>query len=474
MKFGTPTIITSRHLIYAGVIGASVIGAALLFLPSPYNLAPFGLLVAGFFVVMTFKYPMFGVYFYMLVYFFKPQELFPSPIPYERIIALLVLAAMVIHIAVNEKKFDIYQMDKAFLAFLAACFLSIPLAGHITLGWEVFFEFFKVFLVYLFMTRIANTPRRFKAIVWLYMLSLAFVAGTAFYNYYSGNFSVRMGIQRAHGMEHGAYTDPNSVANSLVLGIPFLYYMISHYRRTVVRASLAAIFVLCLWTIIITGSRGGMLGALVLAVVLAFNSRHKALASVGAVVALLVVAIIMPQQYKDRFLSITDFTSDSSAAVSAYGRIEGLLLGIQFFTEMPITGAGIGNFPWKNLYHGSGKWLDAHNLPGKLIGELGLLGILTFSFFIYALIRGIRQVRFKYREKDWPDDFYSTVVQAVKVSLIMLFFQGLFGHNLYRFNWYIFAGFVLIVLNIIRQRSESETAQMKEIASTTGQFVPKR
>ena len=455
----TRTIITGTHLVYAAMAAISVMGAGVLLLPFPYYLIPFAVIGATAFVVATFKHPFFGVCTYMLIYFFKPQEFFPANIPYERGIALVVLATLFIHIAVREKKLEVSRMDKAIVAFMGACFLSIPLSGHIALGWEEFFELFKVFLVYIFMSRIANTPGRLRIVIWMYMISIAFIAATAFYNYYTGNFVVAMGIQRARGMAHGAYADANSLANSLVLGIPFLYYMMRHYRRPLIRLLLLGSIGLCLWTIIITGSRGGMLGALAVIGILAWFSKHRTFAVVAAMVAVIPMIVIMPQQYKDRFMSIVDIGGDSAAAVSARGRIEGILLGAQFFYENPLTGAGIGNFPWKNFYHGNGIWLDAHNLPGKLIGELGLLGVLSFSWLIYAFIMGVRQIRFKYRERDWPDDFNTVTIDAIKVSFAMLFFQGLWGHNLYRFNWYIFAGFVWIISSLVAQRLKSEEVQ---------------
>ncbi len=41
-----------------------------------------------------------------------------------------------------------------------------------------------------------------------------------------GHFQTTMGIQRAVGLEKGsAYGDPNSMAATLILGMPFMYYL---------------------------------------------------------------------------------------------------------------------------------------------------------------------------------------------------------------------------------------------------------
>ena len=150
-------------------------------------------------------------------------------------------------------------------------------AGDIGRAWDSFFEFFKVFLVYFFVSRIANTPKRMNAIVWLYLLSLGLVAGYSIQNYYAGHFIIRMGIQRAVGLggTEGNYSDPNSLSNTLVLGLPFLFFMARYYKTRLKKLLLYGILPMVLWTIVLTGSRGGMIGVIFVSLFIAFSSRHN-------------------------------------------------------------------------------------------------------------------------------------------------------------------------------------------------------
>ncbi|HKK21403.1 MAG TPA: hypothetical protein VJ983_08030, partial [candidate division Zixibacteria bacterium] len=303
MATKTPTFVTGKHLIWVVVVLFTIITGFFTWLNPPYSLIPIGLILGVAFVATVLRYPMVGVYLYMIIFFFEPNQLFGISFPFERIIALALITILLIHIAFFQKSFQLFPMDKAYTAFVFVCFLSVMFAGDLGLAWDSFFEFLKVFLVYLFVSRIANTPKRMNSIIWLYLLSLGFIAGNSIYNYYSGNFIVRMGIQRAVGIggTEGTYSDPNSLANTIVLGLPFLFFVARYYRSKLTKLLLYGILLMTLWTVVLTGSRGGMLGVIFVSLFIAFSSKHKVLTAIIAVFIIVSVAAVMPEQYKERF-----------------------------------------------------------------------------------------------------------------------------------------------------------------------------
>ena len=268
-----------------------------------------------------------------------------------------------------------------------------------------------------------------------------------------------MGITRAVGLAgaEGAYSDPNSVANSLVLGIPFFFFLIKYYKSTLVKILLVSSLGITFWTIIITGSRGGMVGVILVAMLLAYTTKYRTISIVGAFAMLAIFIAFMPSQDRERFATIFKIyeKDNTGAAESAQGRIDGLVKGFVFMTQKPIFGCGIGSFKWENR-HQYGIWLDAHNLLGKLMGELGIMGLLTFGFFLYVLFKTIQMLKYLYHKYKWEYNFERALIDAVLYSLIMLLFQGLIGHNLFRFNWYINACFVVIITTIVNDRIEQE------------------
>ncbi len=455
METKTPTFVTGKHLIWVVVVLFTVISGLFTWLDPPYSLIPIGFILGVAFVVTIVKFPMVGVYLYMIIFFFEPNILFGITFPFERIVALALIVVLFIHIAFFQKGFQLFPLDKAYFAFVLVCLISVMFAGDIGRAWDSFFEFFKVFLVYFFVSRIANTPKRMNAIVWLYLLSLGFVAGYSIYNYYAGHFIIRMGIQRAVGLggTEGNYSDPNSLSNTLVLGLPFLFFMARYYKTRLKKLLLYGILPMVLWTIVLTGSRGGMIGVIFVSLFIAFSSRHKLVTAVISIFVMVAVAAVMPEQYKARFMTVfhVEDKDKTGAAESAQGRINGLIWGLKFLVERPLTGVGIGNFRWAYRMQG-GIWLDAHNLIGKLAGELGLPGITTFVYFLIIYFKSLKRVKLKYLEQEWDDDIYTFLLKALKVSMITLLFQGFFGHNLYRYNWYIYACFLVMIIQITNRR----------------------
>lgn len=443
-------IITGKTVFGFFIVLTSLLCGAGLWLDFPYNLIPFAVIAGGLFVYLVFKRPMVGVYLYMIIFFFKPNEIWAIPVPYERIIALIIIAVLILYIGFKEKRFELYPLDKALLAFTGVCFLSIMVAGDIELAQDSFEEFLKIVLVYFFCSRIANTESRLTGLVWLYLLSVAFYAGSGIYNYYTGNFIVRMGIERAVALGE-SYSDPNSLSNSIVIGLPFFFFLIRSHRSTLLKVALFGLVLMCLWTVVITGSRGGMFGVMMVAFVLSMQARQKVVLMGAAVVVLVAFVMVMPGQYKERFMTVFQTDAETGAAQSARGRIDGMVNGLKFMAQSPLIGVGIGNFRWK-LRQEEGIWADAHSLIGKVAGELGLLGIITFTLFIVRYVSTLKRIKEKYRARAWPRDFPYWVTEATKVSLIMLLFQGLSGHNLFRFNWYVFACFLVIVAQIINTR----------------------
>jgi O-antigen ligase len=176
------------------------------------------------------------------------------------------------------------------------------------------------------------------------------------------------------------------------------------------------------------------------------------------------VGVMMPQQYQDRFMTIFHVGAHdkNGAGESAYGRINGFILGWKFFLHNPLTGVGIGNFGLWHHREPGGDWTDAHNLIGKLVGETGILGIVTFFWFILRFARTIKSTRRAYWDSDWGPDYVYYLSEAVKIGLIMLFVQGIFGHNLYRDNWYFFAAFMVTAAKFISERQQAEAIEEAE------------
>jgi O-antigen ligase len=189
--------------------------------------------------------------------------------------------------------------------------------------------------------------------------------------------------------------------------------------------------------------------------------------------ALIILAAVMPDQYRERFMTIGSVSADgtSGASSSGYGRIRGLLFGLDLMMQRPLTGVGIGNFYWYFGVAGEG-FFKAHNMIGTLTGELGLLGVATFIYLIVNFMRNIKYVRMRYFQYGWKPDFYLHTAIAIKLGIILLFVQGLFSHNLLRMNWYVFGALSVVLANLIASRSKAEDVRLNTVADMSDSEAP--
>jgi hypothetical protein len=59
-------------------------------------------------------------------------------------------------------------------------------------------------------------------------------------------------------------------------------------------------------------------------------------------------------------------------------------------------------------------------------------------------------------------------MQAMALSTLLLLFEGMFGHNLYRYNWVWYCAFTSVALAAVRQRATAPDTDVISPARTDG------
>ena len=67
----------------------------------------------------------------------------------------------------------------------------------------------------------------------------------------------------------------------------------------------------------------------------------------------------------------------------------------------------------------------------------------------------VAAVRKEYPE--WSNDLVFQVASAVGTAVFLLLFMGNFGHNLFRFSWLWYGGFLIITRHCVEQRCQVAT-----------------
>jgi O-antigen ligase len=128
--------------------------------------------------------------------------------------------------------------------------------------------------------------------------------------------------------------------------------------------------------IVLTQSRSALI-ALFLTILIYFLLNKKSLKTVITFLVFSVFIIwIVPDQFFYRF---TSFISDKELILSAGGG-RGYIwsFGWELFKSSPLYGTGLGNFTW--------IFRPPHSLLVQIGSELGIIGIIIFLVFLYALL----------------------------------------------------------------------------------------
>jgi O-antigen ligase len=113
--------------------------------------------------------------------------------------------------------------------------------------------------------------------------------------------------------------------------------------------------------------------------------------------------------------------------------------------------AGVGPGAWKPA---TGQPIESHSLYGQLGGELGTAGVATFLGIVGCFGWNWWQSRKLLKEHPPLDrDLTARLPGAVLMAVFLLLFMGMFGHNLFRFTWLWYGGFLIIARHCLIQRA---------------------
>jgi probable O-glycosylation ligase (exosortase A-associated) len=189
--------------------------------------------------------------------------------------------------------------------------------------------------------------------------------------------------------------DGNDFAWSMVILLPIVLNLALGSRNLLTRVLALVGVAVCLFGIVGSGSRGAALGlAASLLYYWMLLSRHKAAGAIAIILIVVGVGMLAPTTYFDRLQSIGTYQEDNSAQ----SRLQVWRAATKMAVDHPL-GVGAGNFSsgygryyipsesQNSLAWGSRRWLSAHSIYFKMLGEYGFLGLLLLLAVIHANLR---------------------------------------------------------------------------------------
>jgi hypothetical protein len=327
-------------------------------------------------------------------------------------------------------------------------------------------DWFKILVFYGLLVTTISTERDLRFIVTAFVAVMGLYLVHSFREYLGGRHTYRMGIARMIGVDQ-ALGDPNSFAASIVVALPIalsLWRPASAWGRWLL-AGYGALSIVC---ILLTGSRSAFL-ALVLWVAWAtLASRRRWLMIAAVAVAAPVAFFLLPESLQNRFETIVNpDVGPANARESGEGRIQGLFTGFELWARSPLTGVGPG--AWRPA---TGSTIESHSLAGQLVGEMGLLGVLAFGGLLTGYALNLIAVRRLAPDRDDP---VAAIARGIGMAIVLLLVLGLFGHNLFRFTWLWYGGFLVIARWVVMEREPEEErlgfSPRREAADQLERFV---
>jgi O-antigen ligase len=390
-------------------------------------------------------YLIFG-YVYLMIH--RPMEIWPAlePLRPELLYFTILCAAWLI--AWKRVVPDLNQLAIGMMGLVT--YLSWMVSPWHDYGDIAVKNYTLVFVFALILSTVLRDEQAVHRVIVAFLTVMTLYMLHSIWEFRNGRHVFRMGIVRLIGIDQ-SLNDPNSFGASIVYALPFVRYLWVAWGPGWKHKLLVAYALLSAVCIGLTGSRSSLLGLFVyLGLTVLLTSRKKIIWLGLAPLVCLCGLMLLPSELQTRFYTIIDpSVGPANAQESGQGRIMGFFIGIKLWQQNPVLGIGPG--AWRPA---SGMPIESHSLYGQMLGELGTLGTAAFGLLLFSITRRLRTL-FRNLNRDYQlpkqEPLYH-LAQAIAVSTLLLLVMGLFGHNLYRYNYVWYAAFSSVLVRSYRIR----------------------
>lgn len=408
----------------------------------------------------------FAIYLFFIVSFFLHLT---SRVPalgalrFDFILMIVLFIFFLSSIRDTYQRYKDSDITKKLFVFICFFLLTIPVVkwpgSVVRYGTE---WYLKVVFFYFFTIAFVSTEKRLKIFLAVFLGCQIFRGlEPAWLHYttgYWGDFATsHVGgemqyLNRLSGAPHDV-VNPNQMAWVIMNTVPFIFFLGWQGRGSMFKAFSVVVSAGLLYTLMLTGSRSGLISLFAVLLGIVFFSKKKwrnliILCFVAAPVAIVVSGLLSPDM-AERYRSL--FDSSAIGADTAQGRVVGMINNLSTIVNpYGLFGHGIGTSSEVNANYLGSRQLS-HNLYIETLQEVGIVGFVLFFLYIYAIFKSLYFSVRRISVKQY--NFIYRVMQALIVWEFMQLIYAMSCFGLSSWEWYLFGGVVTVTVHLLGEQA---------------------
>jgi probable O-glycosylation ligase (exosortase A-associated) len=353
---------------------------------------------------------------------------FLSNLYYAYIIAILTCVSWLF--SAEKKRVPLTPLVILTLLFsLWMTITSIFAVAPATLVWDKWAFVHKILFMALVGYALTTTHERVNQLIWVVVLSIGFWG-------VKGAIAMLLGAgDRVYGPPEGAIADNNDFGLALIMILPLLFYQWHFAVNRWLRHGLMWMGVLVTVAVVMTYSRGAMVGLAVMAPILLVRSRAKISMGILMVAVGFSIYNFAPENWFSRMNTIETYQEEESAM----GRIYYWKIALQIADQRPLVGGGFNVTHWPEA---ANRFLSGTDLPDltkprathsvyfDVLSEHGYVGLALFLMItLYSWFNCSWLIR---HSRDGPDRAWANLLGRMGHGVLVAYWTaGAFASQAY-------------------------------------------
>lgn len=392
-------------------------------------------------IPISFFRPYFGILMWTWITFFNPHRYtwgFMYNFPIAAVIAVPTLVGCLFTTNINKQ---FLKRETVLLAVLWIWFgitflhaMQIPLfQGHILDAKLEWVRVSKVLLITFTMVLLVTSHQRLKSLVMVTAMSFGLLAiKGAIFGFRTG------GESRVWGPPDSFIADNNSFALAVNMSLPMLLFLARDEKRRSYRLLLYLAFACGVLSVVLTYSRGGLLGLAAVLFAISYKSRYKLVSVFLVALSFFAVITFAPPQWMNRMEGLVHGDVD----MSGHQRLVSWGTSWNFAMDYPITGGSFNALPDVELFQRyqpeplPGGFLSSgpHSIYFQMLEEQGFVGLALYLILVascWASLLGLRRHAARAPSTQWIVPYTHMIEVSLFGFLVSGAFLGLANFDLF-------------------------------------------